>query len=175
MMIMTHTYIQCIRIYFQKYCTVCLWRFPNVSDKSMLWSFTLLFPTPQAHLLTEPSKPIKVRLMIYDWNCVAYDGVFLSEKTTGQLKEACTPVQQQQTTQRERFLKQTSLVVMASSPDDRHSCVTAVGRHGNVQDFPVSSGRIELLNGVKKSVSIIPGIIIKHRSISILFEIVHYR
>lgn len=63
---------------------------------------------------------------------------------------------------------------MASSPDDCHSCVTPVGCHGNVQDFPVSSGRIELLNGVKKSVSIIPGIIIKHRSISILFEIVDY-
>ena len=63
---------------------------------------------------------------------------------------------------------------MASSPDDCHSRITAVGRHGNVQDFPVSSGRIELLNGVKKSVSIIPGIIIKHRSISILFEIIDY-
>lgn len=77
-------------------------------------------------------------------------------------------------TERECFLKQTSLVVMASSPDNCHSRITPVGRHGNVQDFPVSSGRIELLNGVKKSVSIIPGIIINHRYISILFEIVDY-
>lgn len=59
MMIKTHTYIQCIRIYFQKYCTICLWRFPHVSDKSMLWLFTLLFPTPQAHLLPELSSQSK--------------------------------------------------------------------------------------------------------------------
>ena len=72
--------------------TVYSYIFPKVLHNmslvlpSCLWQVHVMVvyttvPHPSGTPVARTFQPIKVRLMIYDWNCVAFDGVFLSEKT----------------------------------------------------------------------------------------------